>query len=285
MKWVIIDVSFLCYRAFYSFRGLTHNDVPTGIIYGFMREVVLLSRKFRTEGLVFCFDKGVGVRTEIYPAYKQKRKTTTDPEEIEIKREVARQIGIIRDKILPAVGYENIFFQSGYESDDVIASITQTLPKGDSAVMISADADLLQLIQDHVTFYDPKKDKEITRAVFKKEYGIEPSDYWKVKTLAGCTSDEVPGIPGVGEKTAIKYLRGELKATTQAHQKITAARKEGTLIRRNRKLTKLPFPGTYSFRLKQPKKINEAAWKKEMRALGIKTVRVLNLFSKRNRLI
>lgn len=242
--WLLLDCEFLCHRAWYSMGTLSFRAVKTGVLFGFFKDLVFLQERFRTSGLVFCFDKGrEGIRNSIYPAYKKKRhdkKKELTEEEITAAREYYTQVAHLRDSYLTTLGYKNVYFQHGYEGDDIIASACRNLPEGDTAIIVSADGDLYQLISPSVSFYNPNKAKLTTPRTFLNEYGIEASEWWKVKALAGCKSDEVMGIPKVGEITAIKYLKGELKRKSKTYQAIRSP--EGIAIRRrNISLVKLPL--------------------------------------------
>ena len=267
--WLIIDSNYIARRALHSMKGLTHGDVRTGVLFGFFKDVEALQKQFSTPHVIFCFDYGKGLRKEFFPEYKIKRskkKKELTGEEKEIESEFRKHENLLRKKILPKLGYSNVFYQDGYEGDDVVASVTKNLPEGDEAIMVTSDKDLLQLVTKRVTFYNPQTMKMTTIQSFKKEYGIESKDWWKVKALGGCTTDEVPGVPKVGEGTALKYLRGELPKHYVTYKNIKS--KEGIAIRkRNVRLVRLPYPNTQIFELREdnlcPKK-----WKSFAKAFG-----------------
>lgn len=280
MKFLLLDVSYLCYRAFYSFKDLSHEAVKTGVLYGFLKELETLSEEFQSNRLLFCFDKGAGIRKEIFPEYKMRRKQDKSPEELEIILEVGRQIELLRDEILPSLGFKNIFYQDGYESDDIMAFLARRLERANLfSVIVSADADMWQMISNHCECYDPKKRQKLTKKVFKSEYGIDPKDWWKVKMIAGCKSDEVPGIKGVGELTALKYLRGELKKDSKKYQEIRYHfKKDKSLFIRNRKLVRLPMRGVKRQRIHYPETISFKKWQKVARKYGFRSIKMLNIF-------
>lgn len=257
--WLIIDSNFLCHRAFYSLGSLQYGDMATGVLFGFFKGVFSLQERFATNDIVFCFDYGKGKRKNFFPDYKRKRhKKELTEEEIELQIEFRKQVSLLRDSILPRLGYRNIFFQEGYESDDVMASICNHLSGDDTATIVTADADLLQCVRGHIDFFNPTKAQRTTYQSFKKEWGIRAEHFWRVKALAGCKTDEVPGIKGVGEKTAVKYLRKELKKTSAVYKKIVS--EDGLAIRkRNIRLVRLPYPGTKVFRLHEDQ-LDDAEW-------------------------
>lgn len=269
--WLIIDSNFLCWRAFHSMGGLKHGGVATGVAFGFMKEVQALQDAYRTDNLVFCFDYGKGRREKLFPGYKQKRhsKELTEDELNEIIA-FRKQVSKLRTDYLHRMGYSNVFYQKGFESDDIIASITQNLSEDEEAIIITSDGDLYQLIKPNVMFYNPQKRQTITYQSFYKEWGIKPRRWWQVKALGGCSTDEVPGIPGIGEKTAVKFLLKQLKETTKAHQSIVS--KEGRAVyRRNKKLVKLPLAGTNVFDLDEDN-FSEEGWNSVCQQLGFKSL-------------
>lgn len=272
-KWLILDCNFLCHRVKHSTGGLSHDNKPTGIIYGFLKTVIALQEMFATNKVVFCWDSKINKRKDIFPDYKRKRgqrfKDLTK-KEIKLEKAFRLQMKRLRREYLKEIGYRNVFCQKGYESDDLIASVCLNLPKGDEAVIITSDKDMYQCIRYNVSFYSPGKKKPITLQSFTKEYGIIPELWRNVKCYAGCSTDEVPGLPGIGEITALKYLRGELKSTTKAYEKIQKNKK--SIIAKNLPLVGLPFKGTKVFKLKRDK-LSEEGWLAVITKLGMKSIR------------
>jgi len=272
--WLLLDTSYLCWRAAYSMGQLTHEDVPTGVMFGFFRDLVTLQDKFQTNRLVFCFDSPTSRRRDIYPGYKASRETRVSemPQDEQLLiQNMRQQIGWLRNRYLPYLGYTNLLYAEGYESDDHIAYQAKWLSVfGSRCIIISSDEDLYQCINTHVRHYCPGKDKLVTIQTFKEEWGIDPPTWAHVKAIAGCTSDEVVGVPGVGNKTAAKYLRGELKPTTKAYQAIEANR---TLWRENLKLVRLPFRGLPKHPSMVEGTVTADKWRALMDKLGMKSLR------------
>jgi len=271
--YLILDANYLARRALYSMGNLTHGDVKTGMIYGFFKDVQNLQDRFGTNHVIFCFDYGKGIRKEMFPDYKVKRhKKERSPEEELVEEAFHLQIDRLREKYLPYIGYKNIFYQWGYEGDDIVASITQDLPDEDEAIMVTADEDLFQLIKPNVTFYNPNKQKMYTIQSFKKEYGIEADQWWKVKALGGCKTDEVPSVAkGVGEGTAIKYIRGALPKHYKAYHDIRTPLAIANR-KRNIPLVKLPLSNVNRFVL-QTDTLTDKKWNKFCDRLGFKSMR------------
>ncbi len=260
---------------------LTNGTTPTGVIFGFLKTILALQSLFNTKHIVFCWDSKFSKRKEIFPGYKQKRKERmnewTDEEE-QFEKEFRFQMKKLRKEYLRRVGYRNIFCQKGYEGDDLIASICSNLPADDDAIIISGDHDLYQCIKFNVSFYNPIKGKKLTLQRFKKKYGIIPNQWATVKILAGCSTDEIPGIKGVGEKTAIKYLRRKLKKTSKIYQRIEEKSFDMTLT--NCPLVCLPMKGTKTFKLKNDQ-ISKKGWREVTEELGMKSLGNTNAVKKK----
>lgn len=273
-KWLLLDCNLLCHRAKHSIRDLSYKGIATGVIYGFLKTVQMLQDLFDTSYVVFCWDSKTNKREEIFPGYKLHRKDKykeMGEEELEFERQFRIQMKLLRRDYLPTIGYKNVFVKKGYESDDIIASICDHLPKGDEAIIISSDHDLYQLISSKVSFYDIRTQKILTPQGFKKKYGIESVRWGLVKALAGCTTDAVPGIKGVGEKTAIRYLQGKLNTNSKIHQAIYSPLGL-SILERNKYLVVLPLPGVGSFKLLRDE-ISKQGWVRVMDMLGMKSLR------------
>jgi DNA polymerase-1 len=252
VPWLILDGNFLCHRAFHSTGNLSYSGSDNHILYGVLHTVDNLQSLFSTNKIVWCFDHGIGKRREIYPEYKANRKQKLDTEAFRAQVEFRLQLTDIRDKWLGMMGYRNVFHQLGFEGDDIIASVVEDCyEKGKEAIIISADKDLWQLIQhDNIWCYNPTTRKSMTDKLFWETYGISPVMWPHCKAIAGDVSDNIPGINGIGEKTASKWFAGTLGKDTKAYQKIS----NGLGIQnRNYQLVKLPLKGVKSFILRKDK--------------------------------
>lgn len=270
--YLILDTPYLCHRAKYVFGDLSYAGSATGIIYGLLKDILHFQGIFDTKNIIFCWDSKTSKREKVYPEYKAHRKNKyIDLSQDEIKFESAfrKQIKKLRTEYLPMIGYKNIFFQEGYESDDIIASICSKLSKQEQAIIITSDKDLYQLISSNISIYNPQKHKRITLQSFYKEYGFLPNQWAKVKSIAGCYTDNIKGIQGVGEKTAIKYVKNILKSDTQAYTQIILNHK---IIERNLPLIQLPFEGTNIFELKEDE-FSRKGWKQVCNLLGMESIK------------
>lgn len=234
---LLVDVSYMAYRAFFSTGQLSFRGEPTGILFGMLRDVDTLINQFGASQCVMAFDcGGAGLRGLLLPTYKGNRPSMDEQQAEAFYTQVAK----LRVKIFPALGFRNIFRVKGYEADDILAYCANRLPENQDGVIITSDEDLWQCLRTNVSWYSPGKKKVVTSAAFKEEWGIDPCQWPDVKAFAGCSTDNVPGIDGVGEKTAAKWYRGKLKPDSIAYQKISAGL---DVHKRNIPLVRLPYPG------------------------------------------
>jgi 5'-3' exonuclease len=224
---------------------MEYKGSPTGIIFGFTRQLVSLMENFEPNQLAFCWDSREYKRRELYPGYKVKDKQTEEEEASRVL--IYSQFDVIRTVLLPMLGFENIFRVNGYESDDLIAKYVidrKCSPEG--TIVITRDHDLYQLL-DYCSLHCITKAQTTSREIFLRHYGILPDTWSMVKAIAGCSGDKVPGVFGIGEKKAIAFLKGELnpgKMLLKIHE-------SKDLIYKSLQLVKLPYPGTPLMKLKK----------------------------------
>lgn len=246
--WLLLDVNSLGHRALHSTGELQYGDEATGVMFGVLRTTFELQDHFQAFSLVPCFDHGKGLREIKYPFYKEtrrKRKLTDDQQEM--YESMRHQLKRLRTDTFPRLGCRNILWQDGYEADDLIAAACHALPDDDSAVIVSGDQDFYQLLTSNVSVYHPTPRTLVTRKAFRKEWGLGPARWVDIKALAGCSTDDIPGVEGVAEKTAAKFLRGE-KVNKGVPERI------GEFItspdhKRNLDLIWLPYPGVKTVKL------------------------------------
>jgi len=268
-KWLILDCNYLCYRSFYSMGSLSHKEIPTGVVFGFFRDVFTFEEFFQTDKIIFSWDFGLSFRQSIYPRYKNNREKPAEEQRL-IKLVLKRQMRELRTHIIKEAGFPNVFYREGYESDDIMAYLS-TILKGE-VIIVTADEDLFQCISPTVSVYNPRKGQVKTLQWFYKTYGITPRRWANVKAIAGCTSDNVEGIHGVGETKAVQYLKGEMNPLTQTYKNIS---KRMSRVRRNLQLVKLPWPGLeeiITLGMISSEKRDPSLWKKVAEEYGIKTL-------------
>jgi len=238
---LIIDSNQICYIAFYKTGNLSHRGKSTGIIYGFLTELLKIAKVFEKENpiIVFAWDSRTNYRKDIYEPYKQGRKESR--RKSGIKKKHFRQFTKLRRDILPEIGFKNNFIAKGFESDDIIGKLCQKYQLR-KKVIVSSDEDLYQLLDIETSMYKMQAKKFYTAEDLFKQYGLEKASDWiKIKALAGCSTDNVKGITGVGYKTASAYLTGNLKTTTKAYKKLES-KKGKRIYKRNLPLVTVPYP-------------------------------------------
>lgn len=195
----LIDGSAYIYRAYHAITPLSNSEgLPTHAIYGFTNILLRVIKEKAPAYMAVAFDfRGPTFRTEIFSAYKANRPSMPD--------DLVCQLPYIK-KIVAA---HNILCleKQGYEADDLIASAVARLSQqGHPVVVVSGDKDLLQLVTETVTFWDPMLDKILDPAAVLKKYNVLPSQLLDFFALVGDSSDNVPGVAGIGPKTAEKLI-------------------------------------------------------------------------------
>lgn len=253
-KILIVDGNAVCYSAYYTSGRLLYKGHGTGIIYGFFNQIQQVCRSQQIAHLVFCWDSRQSRRKLLYPSYKSNR-VKSDPNLLKCLEQFAR----LRKEILPRLGFTNNFHEVGFEADDLIASLCKTfIPQDDeNYVIMSNDQDLYQLLTPHVSMYKPNKKHLYTEENFIAEFEIDPPLWAEVKMLAGCHTDSVSGIPGIGEKKAIVYLK-QFKGR-RPHPVIDTPQAK-RIHRENRPLVCLPFAGTPTYTLDWSDSPSFAEW-------------------------
>ena len=201
---VLIDGSGYIFRAYYALpRMTTSSGIPVNAVFGFCNMLFKQLEKIQLEkggnvSVAVVFDAARKTfRNEIYPEYKANR---SDPPD-----DLIPQFSII--KKIPEIFNLKSMESIGYEADDLIASYATSAQKlGIKVMIISSDKDLMQLINEDITMLDPLKNKEIGRDDVFKKFGVFPENVIDVQALAGDSSDNVPGVPGVGIKTASSLI-------------------------------------------------------------------------------
>jgi DNA polymerase-1 len=195
----IVDGSNYIYRAFYAIPLLTNSKgFPTNAIYGFTNMLMKLLRDLEPDYIVVTFDlRGPTTRHGEFEDYKATRKPMPD--------DLIPQIPFIKDVVR---GFSIcILEKQGIEADDLIGTLAvQASKKGLRTAIISGDKDLMQMIDEQVTMVDTMKDKTYDAAAVKEKFGVGPDKVVEILGLMGDTSDNIPGVPGIGPKTAQRLI-------------------------------------------------------------------------------
>jgi DNA polymerase-1 len=196
----LIDGTAYIYRAYHAIRGLSNSrGLPTNAIFGFTRMLMKLMEDRSPQYVAMFFDaKGPTFRHEMYKDYKANRPPM--PEEMVV------QLPYIK-KITAAFNLP-IIEMPGFEADDLIGTTARLAEKeGYSIVIVTGDKDFMQLVTDKTAIWDPMKDTTIGLQSIKEKFGIEPHQMIDVQGLSGDTSDNIPGVPGIGPKTALSLIK------------------------------------------------------------------------------
>jgi DNA polymerase-1 len=198
-KLYLVDVSSMFFRAFFAIRELKNSQgMPTNALYGFLSMTIKLLKEFKPTHMVFCGDrKEASFRKDLDPRYKANRS--------EMPEDLGIQIPYIH-KLTEVLGIPKLDKEK-YEADDVIGSLAVWGEKNDfEIVIVSGDKDFAQLINENVTMFDPMKNKVLDVEAVKTRYGVTPAQFIDYLAIVGDSSDNIPGIKGVGPKGAEKLL-------------------------------------------------------------------------------
>ena len=234
----LIDGSGYIFRAYYALPPLSRKSdgLPTGAVSGFCSMLFKLLEDSRSDDstnkpthFAVIFDSArKNFRNDIYSEYKANRSEA--PEDLVPQFEYIRKS--VKSFNLPSIELTN------YEADDLIATYAKKIIKaGAKVTVISSDKDLMQLVSDKVRLYDPMKSKILGKKEVKEKFGVEPNKVVDVQALTGDSSDNVPGIPGIGIKTAAELInkyKSLEKLLEKAHEIPQNKRRETILENKNK---------------------------------------------------
>lgn len=197
-KIFLVDGSNHAFRVFFAMPRMTAGGLNTGALLGFANMLRSFEREHQPDHVVVVFDKGPSFRVDLYPDYKGHR-----PEMPEELREQWTQF----PDLVEAWGYRCLDME-GFEADDIIGTLAKRWASPDCHVwMITGDKDFYQLIDENISILDLMKKREVKHDQVVERFGVEPGRVIDVLGLAGDSSDNVPGVTGIGEKTAMKFVQ------------------------------------------------------------------------------
>jgi len=221
----LIDGSAYIFRAFFALPPMSRSDgTPTNAVMGFSSMILNLIEQTDADYLAVIFDaKRINFRNDIYPDYKGHRPDA--PEEL------VPQFALIREATeafnLPCLEME------GYEADDLIATYAkQAVARGSKVTIVSSDKDLMQLVDGGIEMWDPMKNQSIHHEQVVEKFGVPPDKVVDVQALAGDSTDNVPGVPGIGIKTAAQLINeyGDLDSLLERAGEIKQPKRRESLI-------------------------------------------------------
>ncbi len=197
----LIDTNAFCYRAFYAFSGLiTSTGQPTNAVYGFINILNKILKTHKPDYLICCFDVSRETfRTKKFTEYKMQRAPMPEG--------LVSQVALIKEVI--AAYRIPIFEKKGFEADDIIAELARkAASKLMQVTIVSSDKDILQLVDKHINVFNPYKDSGVfyDLSSVKERFGVAPTMIADILALAGDDADNIPGVPGIGEKTAARLI-------------------------------------------------------------------------------
>lgn len=221
----LIDASAYIYRAYHAIAPLTNKSgLPTHAVYGFTNILLRVLREKAPRFVGIAFDmRGPNFRHEMYPDYKANRPAMPD--------DLACQIPYIKE-IVTAHNLTCLERQ-GYEADDLLASAAKKLAaQGHPVIIVSGDKDLLQLVSQNITLWDPMRNVFMDPAAVQKKYNVPPEQLLDFFALMGDSSDNVPGVAGIGPKTAEKLINqyGSLDGLYQNIESVSQAKLREKLL-------------------------------------------------------
>jgi len=196
----LVDGSSYIHRAYHAIRGLTNSKgLPTNAIFGFTKMLIKLLDEKSPQYLAVAFDaKGPTFRHEIFKDYKATRPPM--PEDLAVQMPYIKEV--VEGLSLKTLELE------GYEADDIIGTIAALArDQGLNVIIVSGDKDFRQIISETTVMWDPMNDKVVDYQKIRQDYAIEPEQIIEVMALSGDSIDNIPGVPGIGEKTAINLIK------------------------------------------------------------------------------
>ncbi len=200
MKLYLIDGTSYIYRAYHAIRGLSNSKgFPTNAIYGFTNILLRLIRERKPDAVAITFDTPEPTtRHELFEEYKANRPPPPD----DLVKQISPIMNMVNAFNIPA------FIMPGYEADDILAAIAKREAlKGTHVYIITGDKDMLQVIGPNIRIYDPMKDIEYDSEYVLKRFGVSPERIPEIMALTGDSVDNIPGVKGIGEKTASELLQ------------------------------------------------------------------------------
>ncbi len=225
----LIDGNSLAYRAFFALPESigTSDGRPTNAIYGLASMLVKIIDEHHPQGVIVAWDAGMSGREVTYDLYKAQRKPRPD---------LLREQWPHLMPLVEAFGYTNVKVE-GYEADDVIASLTrQAREQGIAVIVVTGDRDAYQLVGEGVRVMSTSRGITETKvydsAAVEERYGVPPESITDLMGLRGDTSDNIPGVPGIGEKTASQLLQkfGSLENVLESVEEISGAKRKQNLV-------------------------------------------------------
>jgi DNA polymerase-1 len=249
---VLVDGRNTVFRVAWTHRELTHNDEPVGVLYGFMRTLVSVWRRWPDSHVVIAWESRSkrrleesqkalddGVITAEQGVYKANR---VHDDHDEVYASVMAQEETLKELLSYTLAQQ--LRVEGFEADDVIGTVATSCERdGDDVIVFSSDHDFYQLISERVSVFHPTQGELWDLTTFQEEHGIKPHQWVEVGALAGDGGDNIHGVPGVGIKTALKFIKehGDLQRLLDGLETKEKRSKTEQKIIDNRLVVRLAF--------------------------------------------
>ncbi len=241
----LVDANYVAYRGLYGLFQAPISEIENAMFYGFTNTLISIGKgvkvgkeRIKPKNIILCWDSKHSYRRMLYPGYKKRPDNLDDHQ-----KKVIEAVQVAFPKLRSWMQRINIpgYLYAGYEADDLMAAFVKQF--NHKFIIVTRDEDLFQMLNKRVAMYRlVKKEKKLyTVDTFIDKYGIGPNKWARVKAIGGCTSDTIPGVKGIGEKTAIKYLAdGDMGVSIHQSSKILSNIERIDLFET---LTTLPLEG------------------------------------------
>ncbi len=261
---IAIDVQNMLWRNWYALKNYNFGNPA---IHGLLRDLRYIAKMTMSTDFVFCFDSERSIRKEVFPDYKGNREETAD------RKSVRQQTKLLYEKILPELGYLNLLKIDGTEADDVMGLISKDPIYNKQIRLVSNDSDLYQLLdKQRVEIWNPISKFMLDEDYLWTQYDVHPCEWVRLKSLTGCETDNIPGIPGIGMARATSYIRGRILNTSKIH---TTIQEHQELIMRNSELVMLPCWHLLECKLpdlQSQHRVEETIWNKVVERYGMQNL-------------
>jgi 5'-3' exonuclease len=260
---LVIDADSVCARGYHVMPFLSHEGRQTSVAFAALQTYLDVSSRLHCAKVVWCFDGAKPLeRQKISPIYKEGREARqAKRDSMKGHESLAQQKRFLREVLIPETGMV-VASEKGIEADDWCALYSQ---KDYPTILLSSDKDLYQCLSEKCKMWDSGKKALYTFASLFEEYKVFPSQWARLKAIAGCSSDGVVGVRGVADLSAARFLAGTLRAGSAKRLIETS----GRLIERNLELVTLPLPNWEPKELPEPKKVNSSRLREVLEKYGM----------------
>lgn len=266
---ILMDMSCIGYMMFFarcSMGKCREEDVQDIMVYSLLLQILNYATLLKSYRIILVWDSRHSTRKEVYQAYKSARRhVARPPEEVARMFAMKQALALFRKKIVPLLGFNSVV-KRGYEADDLIAVFAKAHPNT-KFIALCNDEDIYQLLNRSFSVFNPRQHALATPIEFITHYGYQPKYIIVKKAVAGCVSDSVKGVPGIGDKRCYEFIK---RSISSKYEKLIYANWKTVL--RNKKLVTLPYQGTPLPKI-HDFNFDASGFKKVCTAYGLTTLR------------